>query len=97
MSPEDILRRVNHPDVPKFVFGSKELAAWTGDHRNPQNCKCENYSGPYVVIHRSLNPAKQPGFPRVVLLERWLQRAAFVGCTGTVKLLWQRFLKNNLG
>ena len=62
MSPEDILRRVNHPDIPKFVFGSKELAAWTGDHRNPQNCKCEKYSGPYLVIHRSLNPAKQPDF-----------------------------------
>ena len=62
MTSEEILERANHPDVPKFIFGSQELSDWNRKHRNPTTGQCENYSGPYVVIHRSLNPQQRPDF-----------------------------------
>lgn len=68
MAPEEILQIANHPDVPKFIFGSKELADWTSAHRNPHTCAAEKDSGHYVVIHRSLNPAQRPD---VRVLSRW--------------------------
>lgn len=63
-----ILQIANDPDVPKFVFGSKELVDWTRRHRNPHTGEAIESSGFYVVVHRSLNPAQRPDFR---VLSRW--------------------------
>lgn len=60
MTPERILELANRPDVPKFIFGSRELEAWTAEHIDRRTGVCTKWSIDwYVVIHRSLNPQQQ--------------------------------------
>lgn len=72
MTPERIVEIANRPDVPKFLFGSKELENWTREHRNPHTGEATKDSGYYVVVHRSLDPDQRPDF-RVLTRWDWMQ------------------------
>ena len=62
MTPQEVLELAAHPDVPKFIFGTEALEAWTREHRDSRTGECIKSSGLYLVIHRSLNPSQRPDF-----------------------------------
>lgn len=60
MTPERILELANHPETPKFDFGTELLDTFRRKHFDAHAGQCHTDSGWYVVRHRSLNPAQRP-------------------------------------